>query len=488
MMKKIVSTVLFSLLVLTSCEDKLDINTDPTTPPEITTGLALSAVEGSLVTVIGGSFFNLGGFYAQYYTQSPGAGQYDEIDTYNINTDFANRSWTELYAGALNDSKYVLENATEEGDTGAYLIATCLQAYTYQMLVDVFGAVPYTNALQGSENLSPAPTPGNEIYTDLIARIDMAIAEYETTPVESSVGEQDLIYGADIDAWIQFANTLKLKMYLRMAYTSQANATAVMDLINEGNFINQDAAFRAFESATNKRHPYYEVQIEYLGDVNNVASSSLYEFLNLNGDPRVDAIFKLNEDGVHVAVDQGAGLTSLYTNQQAVEFSRPKIEPITPVYLMTVSESNFLQAEAIARYGSAGSVAALYNEGVAQSFMLHGLAAADAATFTDAGGNYEFTVGSTEEMVEQIIVQKWAALANVNNIEAWIETTRTKYPTLSTTGAPNYQEGRRIVSVTSVLPGNLIPASIFYPDDEITRNANMNQKTSLTEKVWWDQK
>src|SRR5699024_5989911 len=137
--------------------------------------------------------------------------------------------------------------------------------------VDVFGAVPYTNALQGSENLSPTPTPGNEIYADLIDRIDIAIDQYEANPVESSVGEQDLIYGADIDAWIQFANTLKLKMYLRMAYTSEANATAVMNLINEGNFITQDAAFNSFESVTNKRHPYYEVQIEYLGDVNNVA-------------------------------------------------------------------------------------------------------------------------------------------------------------------------------------------------------------------------
>ncbi len=71
-----------------------------------------------------------------------------------------------------------------------------------------------------------------------------------------------------------------------------------------------------------------------------------------------------------------------------------------------------------------------------------------------------------EADLEQIIVQKWAALANINNIEAWIETKRTGYPILTTADDPLYEEGRRIVSLASVLPGDQIPFSIFYPDNE----------------------
>ncbi len=491
MKKNNIKLLLLSLLiVLYACDEDLDINDDPNSPPAISSGLALSAVEGSLVTVMGGELFNLGGIYAQYYTQSPGAGQYETIDTYNINVDYANRLWTELYAGALNDAKFVLDRSEENGETGTYLIATCLQAYTYQILTDVFGDIPYTEALEGQNNLSPMPTNGEEIYLDLISRIDSAVAQYEQNPVESSVGEQDLIYGANMNRWVQFANTLKLKLYMRMAYTSQNNSAEVLELLNNGNFITENAKFDAFVDAIDKRNPFYEVQIATtgLGDVNNVASNSLHEFLESNSDSRLEAIYRPNTDGDYIGIDQGDGITSNFSNQTATDFSRPRISPLTPVYLMTIAESNFLQAEALARYSGAGQAQAAYNQGVQESFALHNLDVTEAQSLTGTGGAYEFdTTASTEELVEQIIIQKWVALAGVNNIEAWIETTRTKFPELVANN-PDYSLGRRLVSVTSVLPGNSIPSSIFYSDNEVTRNSNLSQKENLLVKVWWDQK
>ena len=103
--------------ILFSCENQLDINSDPNSPKEITTGLALAAAEGSLITVTGGDFSNLGGFYAQYHTQAPTAGQYETIDQYNLNTAYANRTWTELYAGCLNDLEFVITESEKTGDT-----------------------------------------------------------------------------------------------------------------------------------------------------------------------------------------------------------------------------------------------------------------------------------------------------------------------------------------------------------------------------------
>src|SRR5690606_15609910 len=110
-------------------------------------------------------------------------------------------------------------------------------------------------------------------------------------------------YNGDMDRWIEFVNTLKLKLYLRMAYTSQANSAAVMNLINENNFLTEDAAFTAFTDATAKRNPYYEVQIEFLGNVNTVASNSLFEFYNRNEDPRLMAVFDANINGEYTAID-----------------------------------------------------------------------------------------------------------------------------------------------------------------------------------------
>src|SRR5690606_12113431 len=136
------------------------------------------------------TLFNLGGMWAQYYTQSPSAGQYDDIDQYNVDTEFADRLWIELYAGALNDLEYVKDESTADEDPATFLIATVLQAYTFQYLVDVFGDVPYLEALQGNDNITPAPTPGEEIYLDQLSKIDAAVAAYEANPEDSEVGAQ----------------------------------------------------------------------------------------------------------------------------------------------------------------------------------------------------------------------------------------------------------------------------------------------------------
>ena len=490
-MKKIVSLIFVSLMVLVSCEDDLDINTNPNTPPNINKGLALSAAEGSIATVLGGDWFNLGGMFAQFYTQAPSAGQYDAIDQYNVATDYANRLWTELYAGALNDLEYVKERSLEDEDTGTYLMATVLQAFTFQYLVDIFGDVPYTEALVGSDNISPGLTPGEDIYADLIVSINEALAAYEENPVDGEVTSQDLIYGGDMDNWVKFANTLKLRLYLRMASTSQADASAVTALLNEDNFLTENAAFNAFTDASNKRNPFYEVQIQYLGNVNTVASNSLLEFYNRNDDPRMAEVYTVDDEGNYEGLDQGAGLD--IGGQLANEFSRPDIEPTHPVFFLTVPESKFLQAEALLRYSGGTGAEEKYNEGVAASFELYATIGDDAdlgdpAAFTGPNGPYNYdSTDSFEDNLETIIVQKWAAMANVNNIEAWIETKRTGYPVITDPANPLYEEGRRIVSLASILPGDQMPLSLFYPADEVQRNTNIDQKANLFQPVWWNQ-
>jgi len=482
-------TIIFSIGVLTSCDQDLDVNTDPTTPGTITPALAIASSEASIIAITGGELANLGGFYAQYYTQSPSAGQYDLMDQYNLPTSFGNRAWDELYSGGLNDLKYVLTEAGKTGNTGQTLIATLLQAYTYQILVDVFGDVPYSESLGGVANINPKADPGDQIYQDLLAKIDAALTAYNTNPVASGFGTQDVIYGGDMTNWVKFANTLKLKIYMRMAYTSLANPTAVQALLAQNNFITSDAGFAKFGNQISQRNPFYEVNISSspgLGDINHVASNTLLQFYSLNADPRLNAVFRPSNTGAYLGIDQGNG--EAFTNT-AVNYSRPNIGAQTPVYLMTVAESNFLQAEALIRYSGQAGAKAQYDLGVANSFKTYGLATTSAATLTGTGGAYEFVAGlPTEQAVRQVIVQKWAALANVNNIEAYIETTRTKFPEVVPFGTQDYEEANRIPSRTSVQTGNIIPSILLYPQNELDRNTSIKQRTSITQKVWWDQK
>ena len=118
---------LFFFLLITSCEEDLNINENPNTPVNVDKSFVLTAAQGSLATGLGGQLTNLGGFLAGYHTQPPSASQYTNIDTYNMNIDFSDRLWNELYAGCLNDLKFVLTKSDEEGDTGSFLIATLIR-------------------------------------------------------------------------------------------------------------------------------------------------------------------------------------------------------------------------------------------------------------------------------------------------------------------------------------------------------------------------
>jgi Starch-binding associating with outer membrane len=486
-MKSINKIVLVFLAgLLFSCEDKLDINTDPNSPPNITPGLALTAAQASLITVVGGDFSNLGGFYAQYHTQAPSASQYEVIDSYNMNTAYANRTWTELYAGCLNDLEFVIKESEKTGSTGNILIATVLKAYTFQLLVDVFGDVPYSEALTGVNNITPKTTEGSVIYLDLLSKIDIALANYKANPVASDFGKQDVIGDADMDLWEKFANTLKLKMYLRMAYTPLANPTKVQALLSQNNFLSTDVSWANFGEGLNQRNPFYEVQMIFIGDVNNVASNSLFQFYNLNSDPRLKSAYRANSANAYLSISQGSGDTF---NNLASNYSRPNIVEDTPVYLISAAESKFLQAEALIRYASGADAKAKYDEGVTASFETYGLATSLATPFISAGGAYEYMTGANvEATVRQVIIQKWASLAYINNIESYIETTRTKLPEIVPLAGVSYITGKRVPSAISVLTGLSVPSILYYPDNELDRNPNIKQHASLTTKVWWDKK
>ena len=105
------------------------------------------------------------------------------------------------------------------------------------------------------------------------------------------------------------------------------------------------------------------------------------------------------------------------------------------------------------------------------------------------GGAYEYVASpDIETAVRQVMIQKWVSLAYVNNIEGFFESNRTLYPETVSLGDEDYTIGNFVVSVGSVLTGGQTPNTIFYPDTETSKNPNITQKTSITEKVWWDQK
>lgn len=473
-----------------SCEEELDVNKNLNTPTNVDASLFLTAAEASLATVLGGELTNYGGFMAQYHTQAPAASQYDDVDKYNVTPSFSNLIWREGYGG-INDLDKVIELSV--GNTGNLLIAKSLRAYYFQVLTDFFGNIPYANILPGVSNLNPIPIDQQLIYQSLLEEVENAIKAYEENSIDPTFGEQDIFLENNIDKWIQFANTLLLKMNLRLSEKDVVNSEAIITLLSKDDFLKENVAFDIYIDEINKRNPFNDVQLKQFGGNNHVASNSLLNYLLENDDPRREGLYTSFEieEGIfqYFGIEQGNKrvFESDPDNQfGASDFSQPIVSETQPVYLFTKAEINFLQAEASVRYRGGAQAKEKYEEGIRDSFTLLGKTTAEADVLIN--GFYVYNEGgSSQEKVEQIMVQKWVANAYVNTIEAYFDQLRTGYPKIIPKNEePDYSLGRLRVSQASVFLSNTAtPLSMFYSQDEVNTNENLSQKSSLTVPVWW---
>jgi hypothetical protein len=488
-----------------SCEkDFMDVNHDPSRAAESTVQLTFPADVGSSAYVIGGYYQLLGGFWSQHWTQAIGAPQWREIDSYNLQTsDFDVRQWGELYSGALNDYQYVRNLAKSKQNWSYYLMATAMQAYTYQVLADLYDKIPYTEALKGAEgNLTPKYDEGSVVYDGLIAMLNEALThdyktfQSSTNPTATAVepGTDDIIFAGDMDKWERFVNTLKLKIYLRQCYKRPAVASAGIQAMYtaNANYLNDDAMISIFANQQNKRNPAYETFIDRLAG-NVTMSNTIFSILDSAADPRLPKLIaknKLATPAYRCLVQGDYFNTTFPTGANIANLSTPVLTGVDPVYFFSKAESNFLQAEAIERYGLAGSAKTKYEAGIDAAFARLGVGGAAALYAT--GGKYEYpAAGTFEDKLEKIIVQKWMAMTNNQGIEAFFEHNRTHYPKENakkpgTTGYVHV-EGQFTISVNSST-GNLFPKRLLFTESERRRNPNTPALESINKRVWWDVK
>ncbi|MEH0158296.1 SusD/RagB family nutrient-binding outer membrane lipoprotein [Limibacter armeniacum] len=503
-MKKIYH-YLIALLVCsvgTSCgDDYFDINTDPNAAQSSTIELTLPSGIAGTAYVLGGRWQILGSIWGQHWTQSPDAQQYRDWDRYFIDANDFDRQWSTFYSGAdrgsanldgagiLKDLEFVRSEAVEVEDWTHFLIATTMRAYATQMLTDMYGDIPFTEALQGTANLAPTFDASPDIYDSLLVELDTALSKDLTIDTSTptgprTVGNEDLVFNGEMENWVRFANTVKLKLYLRQTNVTERQAaveSGVSELINSGaEFLtNTSALVQVFADADDQRNPFYSTEVFRFGDVNLVASNTSLNFLLENGDPRIEALYTpaANSD-TFVGLPQG-NLND--GGQENDDLSRVVSSPIAPVYFITQAETYFLLAEVAVRYGLGLDAQALYEEGIRASFDRLGV------TFNESliadGGNYAFPSAAEgsltleETQIKAIITQKWIELNGIGGPEAFYEFNRTGYPSEFT------------VSANSTLSPGQFPQRLPNDIDEANRNPNSprSNRNQVSQGVWWSQ-
>ncbi|NII26952.1 SusD/RagB family nutrient-binding outer membrane lipoprotein [Pseudoflavitalea sp. X16] len=479
--RKYIICLLIMVVAGTGCSKITEDNIDPNNPsvenatPQLLLPSAFMATAGQ----IGGEYAITGGLWAQYYTQSAFASQYRTIDAYSMVSSDNNIAYRELFRGALIDYKKIQDLTTASENWPFYLMATIMKVYTYQVLVDLYDRVPYSEALSGSANLQPKFDDGYSIYTGLLAEINDALTKEYKVTLNTTDAVSDIIFEGDMDQWERFANTLKLKMYLRMINAKPTEAQqGVTDLYsNNAPFLETGAGITSYEDRPNYSNPFYEQNIRRLNTNDNLrASVTFVSWLQKNNDPRIVSYFGSATPG---AIHQG----DYASNNPAYGAAAVFVQHATdPVWFISKAESYLLQAEARARYFAGAGAKALYDAGVTAAFEQLGLTPGTLLT-----GAYIFPDGGTiEQKQEAISTQKWASFPGTHDLEGFFEQNRTGYPKYSPvySTSPAYVAGQLVYSANGVT-GGLFPKRLLFPEIERSRNINTPAEVPLTEKVWW---
>jgi hypothetical protein len=511
-MKKIF-VFLTAVTLFTSCgDDYFDINRDlddldansASLSTELPAGIAgIAGAEGSYYALIGG-------FWAQFWTQSNTSNQYKEIDDYSIGTLDYNGGWTAMY-DALGDIRNIKRKAEAAENWNYYLIASVLEAQASQVMADLYDQVPYTEA-NNVNLLQPTFDSGSAIYDAMAESLQVALSKDLSTSQGEIPAADDFLFGGNMAHWTEFANTMLLKVYMRQTEARASVAEAgITALITSGApFLDTDAAMTQFEDAPDRSNPLFETDRRQLNTTVNLrASKTMFSYLDENGDPRKLEFYDykatpvLSPPNSPPAVSQGNALNQGDFNNTVAGASIAVVTlyATTPVYFMSREESLFLQAEALERYAGGAGAKEKYDAAVIQAFSrwqaddnsssttddLNDGETLSGASFVAPGGAYAYPTGAFQDKLKAIITQKWLALFPGNGFEAFFEQNRTGYPLISAVPQTSlsYVPGELSYSVNGTT-GGVFPRRLVFPENVTSTNENAPDLIDLTVPVWWD--
>ena len=521
---KYILGIFLMFLTASSCEDALDINENPNAPTAADVELVLpqSIVASASVS---NQFNSYGGHFGGFIANAGGFSGFGNLLNYNLTPGDWNALWVNTYQDPLQDLKYIIEE-TEGDDKYAYYNAAAkiMTVVNYQRLVDAFGDIPYTEALSAADGIvAPKYDDAATIYQDLFAKLDEAIGLIDnaqfplrlTTNTDPLFGE---FGGVDADihmtAWKKYANTLKLRMLLRLSGKSDFNTFvsqgfASLDLglgfldddaiVDPGYEINRPnpawatwGRTTAGALANSSRIPTNFSFGFYNGNKITDAGRGETIYVNFPTTPRNQLG---NEDAAPTIV---AGQVTWASNQSGLTGTGVLKGPGMGQPLMLAAEARFLVAEAQLKGFIPGDYATTFLEGITASFtylykdenekVIQAVAPLVTAYRNNNAGNRLVEIASATsdaERLEAIITQKYIALNMINSDEAWNEFRRTGYPVTQPGGVPALDIASNKSSITS--RNDRLPTRILYPSSEQSYNASnyivVNHNSDL---IFWD--
>lgn len=482
----ILSTILSGTFV--SCESYLDVNQNPNYPGEsqVTVTTLLPAAFTGSAGIMGYLYQLYGSMWSQHYTQNPSSSQYITLVNYAMTSSSDLRLWRIPYADVLPDLDLVIKKAEAEGAWNYWVVGKVMTAFTYHVLTDAYGDIPFTEALQGKN--CKYDDSKTVVYPGILKMLNDAIAKADEASKKglTAMGVEDYIFDGDMTKWIQFAKSLKLKLLMR---DFEVNKAEIQTMLAAGDFLTDDATVHCFEDVVNKSNPFYENDRRQLNTTNNVrACTTLYQYLNVNADPRIEDFYETTAGSDYTsykAIPYGSRDSKLYSIRLT---SRAVIGALDPVYYMSAAEVEYLLSECYARLNDKGNAQTHYENAVKLSFERWNH---DATDFIAEGGKYAFDDTSEDTMLKSILTQKWVASTRCQAWDTWFDINRTGIPALGNveTTNENYVTGELAYNPNSALAKGNFPSRFIYSKESLDYNTSAPTVIpGITETMWWHKK
>lgn len=490
-MKKFI-TILGLLAITVSCNDDAltDLNLDEKNPTTVPAASLFGNAEKNLFDQMVNTNVNTNNFrlFAQHWTETT----YLDESRYDIlQRNVPDNHWRAIYRDVLRDLKEAYDvtskenpvtNAEKKAKDNRLAIIDLLSVYSYSVLVDTFGDIPYSQSLNPDQYPSPAYDKATDIYQNLFVRVNNAITKLDGG--FASFGENDFVYNGNVNKWIKFANSLKLRMAITVADEPTLAALAKTNAeqaVAAGVFTsNSDNATIQYLSTQPNTNPLY-TDLVSSGRYDFVAAEPIVDKMNTLNDPRRQYFF-IDIAGSYIGCPYAQGGDFENYSSAGDPTGGPVtrlLDPTLEGVILDYTEVEFYLAEAVERGWTVGGTATShYDNAITSSIIYWGGTSADALTYlAQPSVAYATATGTWKQKIGE---QAWIAYYN-RGFEAWTSYRRLDFPALvAPSNAASAAEG-------------VVPKRFTYPVLEQTlNNSNYSSASSsiggdkLKTKIFWD--
>lgn len=484
-------------------DEKAGDNGNITSDYQVAQGLTSDVFSGYFAPTLGNGSMNNGAYY--------------------FLTNWIEQSFTKPMAKIMGPWKSINKEAEKQQRPQIAALATIVKVEGMHRVADAYGPIPYVN-FDGSlkNNYDALDKVYEKFFIELDEAIDVLTEYIYANPSATVLPNYDLIYGGDPTKWVKFANTLRLRLAMRIVYANSTLARseaekAVNHPIGLISLVSEKASLKHSSNLV-YYHPLYEILRIFAVNADNnyeygdaQPGATLDAYMNGYKDPRLKSyLTAATLDGGYHGVRSGIPTTTWTNYRDHRYISSINMDASnTEIIWMTAAESFFLRAEGALRgWNMGGDARSFYESGILISFGENNASGvdnykADATSkpiaFTDnaVGSSYNASAPSTitiawneastfEENLERIITQKWIAIFP-DGPEGWAEFRRTGYPKVIPVVTNN--SGGTINTQTQV-------RRIPYPQSEYRNNAEgvasgiskLGGPDNGGIKLWWDKK